>query len=428
MAKRRDDIRVEMIGHASLRVHFGGKTILTDPWYTDPINCNAIYHWPPLVHSIQELGETTDAIYITHIHPDHFDPLTLKQFPRHIPVYIGDYKEKYFRDEIALLGFKVFEVPFQTRKKVAGTDFVITIIESDYAESAAFDSSCVIETPEFTVFDNNDCFLKNHKYEWVRDNYKVDYGFLGFSHASFYPICFEFEPSEKKKLLDDNAERRYNDFTNVAQILRPRVAIPFAMGIRFLHDSMLWQNISFNSPHEAVRRANALGLNSEILWPGDAILKSDEVLRHGKVYREENEEQDIRETATLNKDWINSLWAKETPAAPNIVERFKEYVTSLWIKTKDQYPQVRENIIAYKIEGPSGGEFYFDFSRPEKDVFVQGAPPRFDMRYTYPDKILQLRLDRKIDWDELNFSNRVSVKQVKYAPAYYAMIRSPEGL
>jgi hypothetical protein len=48
------------------------------------------------------------------------------------------------------------------------------------------------------------------------------------------------------------------------------------------------------------------------------------------------------------------------------------------------------------------------------------------MRYVYPDKLLQLRLDGGIDWDELHFSNRVSVKQHRYAADYYAMLRSHE--
>jgi L-ascorbate metabolism protein UlaG (beta-lactamase superfamily) len=69
-----DDFRVEMIGHATLRVQSGGRTLLTDPWLIDPIGCNSGFHFPPLVHDLATLAAETDAIYVSHIHPDHFNP------------------------------------------------------------------------------------------------------------------------------------------------------------------------------------------------------------------------------------------------------------------------------------------------------------------------------------------------------------------
>src|SRR5207237_10462218 len=95
----------------------------------------------------------------------------------------------------------------------------------------------------------------------------------------------------------------------------------------------------------------------------------------------------------------------------------------------NRYPEVQSNVIAYRIEGPQGGELYFDFSRPDPEqIFAEGRPARFDMRYTYVDRLLQLVLDRKIDWDELNFSNQVSICQNKYTAHFYSMIREVGGL
>jgi hypothetical protein len=51
-----DDFRVEMIGHATLRVQSGGRTLLTDPWLIDPIGCNSGFHFPPLVHDLATLA------------------------------------------------------------------------------------------------------------------------------------------------------------------------------------------------------------------------------------------------------------------------------------------------------------------------------------------------------------------------------------
>src|SRR5262245_35876422 len=108
-----NDARVEMIGHATLLLRSGGRGLLTDPWLVDPFGCNSGFHFPPLVHRPEDLAARTDAIYISHVHPDHFNPPSLRYFDRRTPIYIGAYVNKGFRDEIRGLGFPVVECPFQ---------------------------------------------------------------------------------------------------------------------------------------------------------------------------------------------------------------------------------------------------------------------------------------------------------------------------
>lgn len=422
------DFHVQMVGHASLMAQSGGKILLTDPWYVDPINCNSIYHWPPLKHSIQELAAMADAIYISHVHPDHFDPVTLEYFSKKIPIYIGNYSNKGFLREFQALGFEnITECAFQQLVPVAGTPFQISIVESDYQESAAYDSSAIITCPEFTLFNNNDCYLEKHKYEWVAKNFKVDYGFLGYSHASFFPICFEFEPQEKDKLLGHWSEKHYQAFLDVAAMLRPKLSVPFAMGIRFLHPSMLWQNKSFNRAQTAISRLAAKhGLKGVNLMPGDKITKGGEINMARAEWPIEEEDRALEKYAHSISDTTDAKWHKEPTARPELIDRFRASVESIWAEKKSDFPKVAEYVIAYEITGPQGGSFHFDFSREKP--FASGIPERFDMRYRYEDKLLQKKVDGLIDWDELNFSNRISVKQNRYAAEFYAMIRTDAGL
>lgn len=419
--------RVELVGHASLRIHSGGKTLLADPWYVDPIDCNATWHWPPLVHDIAALAAETDVLWISHVHPDHLDERTLAFFPRTIPVYIGRYANSGFRDRLAALGFSVHELEFQVPYTVPGTDFELCLLESDYGESAAYDSSIVVRTPDFTVFNNNDCFLADDKYRWVAGRYRIDYGFLGYSPASYFPVCFEFEPEEKAQRLRDASERRYADFLSVAQLLRPGLCVPFAMGIRFLHPSMLWQNVQFNRTQEAVRRARAAGFDAETMLPGDRIGIDGALERHGVPMTLAEEDAALLRHAEALRERSEGLWAAEPPARPGLLEQFARYMTDLWTHSMAAFPEVRDSVIAFRIDGPQGGEMHFDFSRDPHDIAVFAPAPRFDMRYAYPDRLLQRRLDGAIDWDELHFSNRVSVRQNTYAAAYYTMLRSREN-
>jgi hypothetical protein len=424
VSNEQEDWRVDVIGHATLRVRGGGRSLLTDPWLIDPIVCNSSFHFPPLVHDSASLAAETDAIYISHVHPDHFHPPSLRLFSTDTPVYIGAYKRKEFRDQIRALGFHVVEVPFQQPVRVEGTDFDITILEHDYDETAAYDSAILIQASDFTVFENNDCFLGREKYSWLRERFDIDYAFLGYSPASFFPICFEMDDEEKKRLLMQSAERRYNDFIAAAEILAPKLAVPFANGVRFLHASALWKNVAFNSPTEAVRRLTERGLRGEVLGPGDRILSDGSIERRSLVLEREPELAAIAAYAERRQDWVEELARQQAAVSPGLVERFRDYILGRWRQMRDKLPGVQRNVIAYRLTGDAQADFFFDFSKPDNQIFQWGEPACYDMRYTYPSSGLQARLDGEIDWDELNFTNGVSVHQVSYAREYYMMLRS----
>ena len=49
-----------------------GTTILCDPWLVDGVFEGSWCHFPPLSTRIDDV-KNVDAIYISHLHPDHFD-------------------------------------------------------------------------------------------------------------------------------------------------------------------------------------------------------------------------------------------------------------------------------------------------------------------------------------------------------------------
>lgn len=420
----RDDFRVEVIGHATLRVQAGGRTLLTDPWLVDPIACSSGFHFPPLVHDPARLAAETDAIYVSHVHPDHFHRPTLARFPRTTPIYIGAYRRKEFRDGLRALGFPVIEVPFRTTVRVDGTPFELCLLEHDAEETAAYDSAIAIRAPDFTVFENNDCFLRRERYAWIRERFAVDYAFLGYSPASFFPIAFELEPAEKARLLADAAERRYGEFVEAATLLRPALAVPFASGLRFLDAAALWKNVLFNSAAEAARRVAARGVRGEVMGPADRIAADGTLQRVNRVLGREEELAAIAAHARDVQDWVRQLARREPPAGADVVGRFRDYMLRLWRETRASLPGVARHVIAYVLVGSVEQRFYFDFSRPDGEVFQWGEPARYDMRYRYAASALQQRLDGRIDWDELHFTNQVSVHQVRYAKDFYTMLRS----
>ena len=63
-----------------------GTKILTDPWLNDGVFEGSWCHYPPLKTKHEDL-QHVDAIYLSHIHPDHYDNRFF-DYPRNKPIFI----------------------------------------------------------------------------------------------------------------------------------------------------------------------------------------------------------------------------------------------------------------------------------------------------------------------------------------------------
>ena len=94
-------MKVKYIYSACLEVETQDLTILMDPWFTDGIYDGSWYQFP----KIDPFDYITkpDVIYISHIHPDHYDPKFLQKLFKkfgEIPIYIPDLKSNLSEREI----------------------------------------------------------------------------------------------------------------------------------------------------------------------------------------------------------------------------------------------------------------------------------------------------------------------------------------
>ena len=53
--------------------------ILHDPWFTEGVSDGSWFHYPKVTDPIKSIGEV-DLIYVSHIHPDHYDGEFLKKY------------------------------------------------------------------------------------------------------------------------------------------------------------------------------------------------------------------------------------------------------------------------------------------------------------------------------------------------------------
>ena len=85
--------------------------LLIDPWLTDGEYYGSWSHYPAFNfdENLDEIN-SYDAIYISHIHPDHCSDDTLKKIDKNIPIYILSYHSKFLKFKLEKLGFKVIEL------------------------------------------------------------------------------------------------------------------------------------------------------------------------------------------------------------------------------------------------------------------------------------------------------------------------------
>lgn len=92
--KDMEKVNIQLIRNATLRLNYGGKTILLDPmlsakksfmsFVVPDKNLNPTVDLPV---SIDQVIDGVDVVLLTHAHPDHLDPKAIEVLPKDIPFF-----------------------------------------------------------------------------------------------------------------------------------------------------------------------------------------------------------------------------------------------------------------------------------------------------------------------------------------------------
>jgi CMP-N-acetylneuraminate monooxygenase len=97
-------LQIQVHSHATLEFSYREKSVLFDPWLKGPAYYGAWRLHPEpnvLTENLQ-----VNAIVITHPHPDHFHPPTLKKIDRETPIYFPKFPSGIIERGLDQLGFK----------------------------------------------------------------------------------------------------------------------------------------------------------------------------------------------------------------------------------------------------------------------------------------------------------------------------------
>ena len=244
--------KIKIYRSATVGIDFGNFKILQDPWLTDGEYYGSWSHYPhfDLNNNLGELN-SYDAIYISHIHPDHCSVSTLKALNKNIPIFIHKYHFKFLKFKLEMLGFKVIELENNKRTKLANNVY-LNIIAADNCDpklcykftgcnslnQSNFNGSQQIDT--LSVFDNNknsilninDCpyDLAKKSLKEIKKNYdQIDLLMMGYGGAGPYPQCFDNLNLKQKKIEGRKKTINFlNQGLNYITYIKPKKYLPFA--------------------------------------------------------------------------------------------------------------------------------------------------------------------------------------------------------
>tara|TARA_A100001011_G_scaffold47915_1_gene45365 strand:- start:2292 stop:3980 length:1689 start_codon:yes stop_codon:yes gene_type:complete len=197
--KKAENTKIRFFNHAFIKIYGDNFSFATDPWALGPaFNTGWWLKNKTKNDWITELNNCS-FIYISHNHPDHLHPLTLRRINKSmnfvVPNFLTDSTGKYLED----LGFKnIHRLKFAHEYKMSNTNLIFSILKSgDFRE----DSGIYFSNGNFTcLFDVDSNSINFNRFP------EVDFYASSFAGgASGYPIMFDnFNSKEKSEILNRN--------------------------------------------------------------------------------------------------------------------------------------------------------------------------------------------------------------------------------
>lgn len=247
-------MKFELIGNAcGIITGEKGTKILFDPWIYDGAFEGSWCHTEQIKNA--DSAKLVDAIYISHIHPDHCDEKFLREIDKTTEIIIVKNQYNFLEKHISRMGFSNIKyidinsyIDFK-EFKIYGFGPFSSSIYHDSSFGNVIDSAIVLESNGYICFNAND---NNPTEEWaglISQRFpKIDFALLPYGSAGPYPSCFDnLSPEEKCRERERIISRNLEHVVSICNVLRPRCVIPFA-GSYTLAGDLKYRNKFLASP------------------------------------------------------------------------------------------------------------------------------------------------------------------------------------
>ena len=375
---------LEWVNHASYVLESGRVRLVTDPWLVGRAFDNGWAHLSPSVHKPDDLASMTH-IWISHEHPDHFSPPTLRGIPEDkrpgITVLYQDTADHKVAEYCRAQGFTVREMA-DGRWLGLGDG-----VEAACATWPGGDSYLAVRAGGQTFLNLNDCVITNEAEARQAARRvgleQVDVLFTQFSYANWVGN------PEDRDLRRAEASEKLERIAGQVHALHPTFVVPFASFVWFCHEENSWAN---DEAVTVARAAEMLGSRTSahpvVLYPGERWVVGDAHANGPSIERYEEDRRRVLDGPLVAAadpvpiDELQSLaadfWAKLEDVNGRTVlralERSKVFgVARVWLTDHGR---------AYRF-GPSGGLLPDEATRAGCDVALSSNALAFCLRQLY---------------------------------------------
>lgn len=212
---------------ATVGIKAQNVSILCDPWFTQGAYDGSWYHFPHLLKNpIQTLGQY-DIIYISHIHPDHYDPKFLKEYLKYYPstkIIIANFNVNILSREMTNDNINHEIVDLLT---IGNT--CIKLIPC-HSHKYDIDSALIVTDGKTTIANMNDNPYHEPQLEKVLTfSPHIDFALLPFAGAGPYPqTYYDLKDPILFQKMEQKSTRFIQEYLDFVTYLNPTKSLPFA--------------------------------------------------------------------------------------------------------------------------------------------------------------------------------------------------------
>ena len=203
--------------HASISVSEAGHSLITDPWFYEPIYGGMMWQYPRCKVNLKDLIDS-QIVLISHFHPDHYCQQSLKHFFEKSPIFIIPKLSSCTNlREFLLLSNQTF-IEVSDFETISIGPFLVTFVHSDNQ----IDTAHIISSKYsgITIFNMNDCFLDKDQLVRIRTDNKIDHSMIFFMGVGHYPGSFVMKEEDKYKIIESKRSNSYKRALQTINLLR----------------------------------------------------------------------------------------------------------------------------------------------------------------------------------------------------------------
>ncbi|MCB9507700.1 MAG: MBL fold metallo-hydrolase [Myxococcales bacterium] len=413
-------MKLEFLGHAGVRVEFGGTQVVLDAWFCEEGAFDASWFQLPCNHHLAARDWSgIDAAMVSHEHLDHIDPQFLRGLPEETPILVPRYPSPALGHQIHnLSGRSVKRLAPGREHEVGEIRFRIWVEESPMNH----DSVWVFKAGGCSFVHTVDSRLTPQQLDEVLEytGGTVDAVSVQCAGASWFPFAYEdLSPERRHEHSLKKRSHKLSYALQVAEHLKPRFVVINAGPPAFLDPALRPANEDPSFPHAGQSRAwfAEVGYPGAVLapLPGDSVdLASGAVAEDAQAHADfswDGVPEYIERYAARMQPVVERVYARaDALDAGDIDRRVRDHFSRM-LELNTYFLERIDMDVLFDVEGPDGGQWLVSFRSDRPGVAAWDGETPWQYRYRLHSRWLKRILIDEVHWEDFLLSVRFSASR-----------------